>query len=93
MEIGLAGENAVLAGAAVFLILCIAYTQARKRAQRRRRAKPAYPTAPHTTTMWATQPVSAPATRAGQMTDQALAMSPDEVPQLVGPINPNATIL
>lgn len=74
MDISLAGEIALLAGTAILLVLCATTSRVRRQLSRKRRAKPAHPGAPHTSTMWANQHVSAAATRATAKSDHSLSL-------------------
>jgi hypothetical protein len=72
LQISTSMANEFLAGAAIFLVLSVIFSVSRRRIKRHRRPKPAYPSAPHTTKMWADQPVSAPATTGHAFAEQPL---------------------
>jgi hypothetical protein len=73
VNLSISTSTALLAGSALFFISAIAIAAIRNVARRNRRATPAYPSQPHTSTMWVNQPVSAPATKGNLTPDYAVS--------------------
>ena len=73
VNLSISTSTALLAGSALFFVSAIAIVSIRSVARRNRRATPAYPSQPHTSTMWVNQPVSAPATKANPSPNYAVS--------------------